>query len=1040
MASKSQKFNSVDALKEKRRKFVKAKLPKKPNPQSDEPIVQTTPESEALYSPLSAWYESMERLKHIKPLDDTAKVDPKIMVQLKEQARILYEERVKKFDRETEGEGDTEWLRTVLKSGTVTDKMAAMTIRLQRYSFYRLKTLDLMMSLARKKGRRESQMAIETLKDLFLNNLLPSERKLTAFNRRPLTDKAVTDDHLIFWYYEDAVKTRYAEYLRLLELGSHDALLHFKEKVVKAAFELLLEKPEGEQILLAILINKLGDKERKLSSKVVYLMNLLLMKHPQMKLVIAKEVETFLHRPNIPPKAQYYAVIFLNQMVLNKTSVEVSRKLINIYFSMFKVFVEHKGDVESKMLSALLTGVNRAFPFATLDAKAFEDQMDMLFRLVHVATFNKAVQALLLIYQVMSAQDFITDRFYRALYDILLHRDLFKSSKQTMFLNVLYKTLKNDNNLARTVAIVKRLLQVCLIQKAPFVCGTLFLLSEVIKIKPELKQFVSNAPTDSEEFTKYAQAVLDFIEGEYKKENPDAVFCDEKILAAASAANNNENGDEEENENNEENDGSDSSEEAEMNGDLDGEKKTKHIIPKDSIELLHEAQAKQKEEEASHNEENSEKEDGSTKKPQVPHFNDEYLSSMDWTKVGKLPLSSYDAIKREPRFVNSEASCFYELNALGQHIHPSVAKFANYLLAGEDVLYEGDPITDFSLTSFLDRFSYKKPKKEPKVGSGSAMQPTHIRRVDIEHPVNSQEFLNQKEHEISEQDTFFYQYFKMKQHSDPEASNKKKQKKKKNDEEEDSDAEEVEGEEEAEEDIEVQGGDEDIGSFEEVDDDEADVFLKNQMGVLEEAGDEDIADLEDNGDSFEGDFDYDDLDNASFDEDSDEIADPSDKHLEKVLAAEYSDDETGDNIDLAAADEDEGDKEGEMDDEFDDDDDDDGIMGELLEDDLMDGDDDDDDDDDEEEDDQMSNRQRKKLQQRGGIKLKTGSTFASADEFAELLLSGENNNNKQSAWEEGNWRKKSNFSGQKRKAGGGGGGKKGSAGGRKGGNKRQRRG
>jgi ribosome biogenesis protein MAK21 len=48
-----------------------------------------------------------------------------------------------------------------------------------------------------------------------------------------------------------------------------------------------------------------------------------------------------------------------------------------------------------------------------------------------------------------------------------------------MFLNVLYKTLKNDNHLPRTVAIVKRLLQVCMIQKAPFVCGTLFLLSEV---------------------------------------------------------------------------------------------------------------------------------------------------------------------------------------------------------------------------------------------------------------------------------------------------------------------------------------------------------------------------------------------------------------------------------------------------------------------------------------------------------------------------------------------------------------------------------
>lgn len=184
-----------------------------------------------------------------------------------------------------------------------------------------------------------------------------------------------------------------------------------------------------------------------------------------------------------------------------------------------------------------------------------------------------------------------------------------------------------------------------------------------------MKQFISEAPKDSEEFTKYAQAVLDFIEGGYKKENPDAVFCDEKVLAAGGASGANEDNDEDndqDSEENEENDGSESSD-AEMNGDLElnvkKDVKTKHIIPKDSIELLHEAQAKQKEEEeASHKEEeNSEKEDGSSKKPQQPHFNDEYLSSMDWTKVGKLPLSSYDPIKREPRFVNSEASCFYEL-------------------------------------------------------------------------------------------------------------------------------------------------------------------------------------------------------------------------------------------------------------------------------------------------------------------------------------------------------------------------------------------
>lgn len=91
----------MDALKEKRRKFVKAKLPKpKPNPQSDvAPIVKQSSETEELYSTLSPWYDNMERLKPIKPLDEAAKVDPKIMVQLKEKARNLYEERVKIFDR-----------------------------------------------------------------------------------------------------------------------------------------------------------------------------------------------------------------------------------------------------------------------------------------------------------------------------------------------------------------------------------------------------------------------------------------------------------------------------------------------------------------------------------------------------------------------------------------------------------------------------------------------------------------------------------------------------------------------------------------------------------------------------------------------------------------------------------------------------------------------------------------------------------------------------------------------------------------------------
>jgi ribosome biogenesis protein MAK21 len=41
--------------------------------------------------------------------------------------------------------------------------------------------------MAKKKGRRETMMAIDALKDLFLSDLLPSDRKLVFFYQQPLT-------------------------------------------------------------------------------------------------------------------------------------------------------------------------------------------------------------------------------------------------------------------------------------------------------------------------------------------------------------------------------------------------------------------------------------------------------------------------------------------------------------------------------------------------------------------------------------------------------------------------------------------------------------------------------------------------------------------------------------------------------------------------------------------------------------------------------------------------------------------------------------
>lgn len=73
--------------------------------------------------------------------------------------------------------------------------------------------------------------------------------------------------------------------------------------------------------------------------------------------------------------------------------------------------------------------------------------------------------------------------FYRKLLD----PGLSVSSRQSMFLNLLYKSLKADIVLRRVKAFVKRLLQVSCDQSPTFACGALFLVSEVMKAKPGLK-------------------------------------------------------------------------------------------------------------------------------------------------------------------------------------------------------------------------------------------------------------------------------------------------------------------------------------------------------------------------------------------------------------------------------------------------------------------------------------------------------------------------------------------------------------------------
>lgn len=117
-----------------------------------------------------------------------------------------------------------------------------------------------------------------------------------------------------------------------------------------------------------------------------------------------------------------------------------------------------------------------------------------MFRITHTSTFNISIQALRFILNFCttiaassssSSSDklgSIPDRYYRALYSSLEDSRLATSSKQSMYLNLLFKSLKVDKDKSRVESFVRRFVQLLWCGGsggAEFAAGGLYLLAEV---------------------------------------------------------------------------------------------------------------------------------------------------------------------------------------------------------------------------------------------------------------------------------------------------------------------------------------------------------------------------------------------------------------------------------------------------------------------------------------------------------------------------------------------------------------------------------
>lgn len=635
-------------------------------------------------------------------------------------------------DAHLSGSSSHKFLSTIMSSGTLEDKVSALTLLVQESPLHTMRAFENLLGLSKKRSRNQALMAVAALKDLLGNGVVLPDRKLRPFGKQPALVAAlqgkdarwnkgdslpgdVQKIHLLVWAYEDWLKKKYFELLAILETWCNDEIEYSRQRALTYVFELLKDKPEQEENLLRLLVNKLGDTERKVASRASYLLLQLENTHPAMKTIVTNSVEAdCLFRPGQSDHAKYYAIITLNQTILSQKEEQLANRLLEIYFSLFVQLLKPKEkkdegpklnskgklqggggkagkmaakkqkaeerteeaavQLHDKMISQVLAGVNRSFPFADTSDPTFEKQLDTIFRVAHSTNFNTSIQALMLLQQISSKKHFGADRFYRTLYASLLDPRLFTSSKQVMYLNLLYKSLKADLNAKRVQAFVKRLLQTITMHEPSFACGVLFLIHELSATFPSIRKMLTEPEVDDEDEEEH------FVDVPETGENPN-----------------------------------------EVNGKHSSQRK-----------IL------------------------------------------------------YDPRKRNPEHALAERTCLWDVLPLLRHFHPSVALFAEAVYGTKEMPPKPDP-TQHTLMHFLDRFVYRNPKtKQDKAHGSSIMQPmAGSNAADLlvkpgengtRMPLNSEAFWAKKVENVAADEVFFHNYFNAAGNTKKKAQPKKEKK------------------------------------------------------------------------------------------------------------------------------------------------------------------------------------------------------------------------------------------------------------------------
>lgn len=160
------------------------------------------------------------------------------------------------------------------------------------------------------------------------------------------------------------------------------------------------------------------------------------------------------------------------------------------------------------------------------------------------------------------------------------------------------------------------------------------------------------------------------------------------------------------------------------------------------------------------------KDEDDDNKPDVDELNASQNGTSSWyhaknvsVKKEKLPTTKYNPWARNPLYGGGEFCAYTELYSLKNHFHPTVALYATNIINEHIIKYSGDPLNDFTLIRFLDRFVFKNPKKpeekagiHPTLAKRKMYKPKGIKLV----PVFSEGYVKERAENIPVDEIFLH--------------------------------------------------------------------------------------------------------------------------------------------------------------------------------------------------------------------------------------------------------------------------------------------